>query len=128
MGLTLLIGSIIVVDVRGLGLLRMISFEQAHKLIAVAIFGFGVNLLTGILFLFADPSRYFANGGFRYKMVFVLIAGINALVFELAVFRRVRQGDASAQESAIAKITCGASLVLWFSVLILGRFMPYVEY
>ncbi len=128
MGLTLLIGSIMVVDLRGLGLLRMIPFEQAHKLISLAIIGFGINLVTGALFLFADPSRYFANVGFRYKMLLILLAGINALVFELFVFRKAGAGGASAQDSMTAKVTSGLSLVFWFTVLILGRFMPYVEY
>lgn len=128
MGLTLLLGSLLVVDLRGLGMLRMIPFEQAHKLIALAILGFAINAVTGTAFLFFDPSRYFANVGFLYKLVLILLAGINALVFELLVFRKVRAGDMSAQESMVAKVTSGLSLVFWFTVLVLGRFMPYVEY
>lgn len=128
MGLTLLIGALLVVDMRALGMFRAIPFKQAHKLIWVAILGFSVNLITGTLFVFADPDRYFANVGFRFKMVFVVLAGLNAIAFELFVYRRVRAGDASAEDGVAAKVTSALSLVFWFTVLILGRFMPYVEY
>jgi hypothetical protein len=128
MGLTLLIGAILVVDLRALGLLRMIDFKTAHKLIGVAIFGFAINLTTGTLFCFADPGRYFVNVGFQSKMVLIVIAGLNAVAFELLVYRRVRAGDAAAETSIAARTTAALSVVLWFSVLILGRFMPYVEY
>jgi hypothetical protein len=92
MGLTLLLGSLIVVDVRGLGLLRIIPFEAAHKLIILAIIGFGLNLATGIAFLLADPRSYFANDGFWYKMTFILLAGLNAIAFEYFVSRRKAPG------------------------------------
>ena len=128
MGLTLLIGSILVVDLRALGLLRMIDFKTAHSLIAVAILGFSINLITGTLFCFADPGRYFVNVGFQAKMVLVVIAGLNALAFEFLVYQKVRAGDAAAETSIAARTTAALSVVLWLSVLVLGRFMPYVEY
>lgn len=128
MGLTLLLGALMVVDLRGMGLLRVVSFEQAHKLIPLAIVGFGINLFTGFLFLFADPRSYFANAGFWYKMAFIVLAGINALVFEIFVFRRYRNGDTAIAESTLCKVVSALSLVFWFTVLILGRFLPYTEY
>lgn len=128
MGLTLLLGSLIVVDLRGMGMLRVIPFQQAHKLIPLALIGFGINLVTGICFLFADPGAYFGNLGFWYKMVFIALAGINALAFEILVYRKVRAGDLSAEDSLTAKVTSALSLVFWFNVLILGRFLPYTSY
>ncbi len=128
MGLTLLLGSLLVVDMRGMGMLRIIPFKQAHKLIPLAIVGFGLNLFTGLLFLFADPRSYFSNLGFWYKMAFIAAAGINALVFELLVYRKVRNGDVAAEDGLTAKVTSALSLVFWFNVLILGRFLPYTDY
>lgn len=128
MGLTLLLGSLIVVDLRGMGLLRIIPFEQAHKLVPLAIVGFVTNLITGILFLFADVNSYFANAGFWYKMAFIVFAGLNALAFEFFVFRPYRKGDTAVADGLTAKITSALSLVFWFVVLILGRFLPYTEY
>lgn len=128
MGLTLLIGSLFVVDMRALGFFRAIPFTEAHKLIWVAIAGFAINAITGTGFLFADPGRYVANVGFQFKMLFVALAGINALAFEVLVYRKVRAGDMSAAHGNLSKIIAALSLVFWFAVLILGRFMPYVEF
>jgi hypothetical protein len=128
MGLTLLLGSLLVIDMRGMGMLRIIPFKEAHKLIPIAITGFAINLLTGIAFVFADPRSYFGNLGFWYKMLFIVLAGINALAFEFLVYRRVRAGDTAAEEGLTAKITSALSLVFWFNVLILGRFLPYTDY
>jgi hypothetical protein len=128
MGLTLLLGSLLVVDLRGMGMLRIIPFEQAHKLIPLAITGFALNLITGICFLFADPDAYFGNLGFWYKMVFIALAGLNALAFEFLVFQKYKAGDLSAADGLTAKITSALSLVFWFNVLILGRFLPYTSY
>lgn len=128
MGLTLLIGSLLVVDMRALGFFRAISHVQAHKLVPVAIFGFAINLITGLAFLAADPNRYFGNFGLRFKLILIVLAGINAILFEVLIYRKVRAGDVAVGDSTLAKVIAAVSLVFWFTVLILGRFMPYVEY
>jgi hypothetical protein len=127
MGLSMLIGSLLIVDLRGMGLLRMIPFEQAHKLIPLAIIGFVANVITGVAFVFSDPTLYFPNTSFWYKMAFIALAGLNALAFELLVFRRHRKGEIKIQESVVAKATSALSLVFWLVVLILGRFLPFTE-
>jgi hypothetical protein len=127
MALTLLLGSLLVVDLRGMGLMRFIPFEQAHKLIPLAIGAFIVNVITGLSFVFSNPWMYFPNLGFWWKMFFILAAGVNALVFELLVFRRWRKGEKAVADSLTAKITSALSLVFWFTVLILGRFLPWTE-
>ncbi len=70
---------------------------------------------------------YFANAAFWWKMALIALAGINALAFEIFVYRRVRAGDAAAEDSVLAKVTSGLSLVFWILVLVLGRFMPFTE-
>jgi hypothetical protein len=127
MALTLLIGSILVVDLRAMGLLRMIPFKAAHNLVVLAIVAFGFNVASGVMFLFASPELYFVNKSFWFKMLFIALAGINALAFEIFVYRRVAAGHATAEEGALAKILAGQSLVCWFTVLILGRFLPFTE-
>jgi hypothetical protein len=127
MALTLLLGSLLVVDLRGMGLLRFIPFEQAHKLVPLAIGAFVVNVITGLSFVFSNPWMYFPNMGFWWKMLFIIFAGINALVFEILVFRPYRNGNTAIADSNLAKITSALSLAFWFTVLILGRFLPWTE-
>lgn len=80
-GLTIMFGSLLVIDVRVIGFGRFINMRAALKFIPVAIAAFTVNLLSGIAFLCADPFRYFPNIAFQWKMGLIVIAGLNALWF-----------------------------------------------
>lgn len=126
MGLTLLFGAILIVDLRGLGFLRAIPFREVHKLVPVAIGAFAVNLLTGILFIFAEPTMYFNNLLFQAKMGLILLAGLNAMAFELVVFRPYLAGQPTDSGVAV-KVISGASILIWTLVIIAGRSIPYVE-
>ena len=80
-GLSLLIGSLIVIDLRLFGFLRQLELAVVHKLLKWTLLGFGINVVTGILFIIGDPARYAANIGFRIKMLLVVVAGLNAIWF-----------------------------------------------
>lgn len=128
MGLCVLFGSLMVVDLRLLGVAKFIPMRPAMKFVPIAIGGFCVNLLSGIGFLFSDPFRYYPNVAFRLKMLLILIAGLNALWFQFVELPRVRDLPPGAQTSLKVKFVAALSLVLWIGVIIAGRFMPYVEY
>ena len=54
-GLSLLFGALLVIDVRLLGFCREIDVRSVMKLIPVALVGFLINLMTGLCFIFTDP-------------------------------------------------------------------------
>ena len=125
-GLSLLLGSLLVVDLRLIGLFRSIAIAATHKLLPLAIVGFGINLITGVLFVVGDPVRYAANIGFRAKMILVLIAGANALWFYLKVSPVMHTWAPDIRPPAIARIIAILSLATWSAVLLLGRLIPYI--
>lgn len=124
-GLILLIGSIFVVDLRFLGLASGVPLQAVMRFIPIAAIGFGINLLTGIGFLFADPFRYYPNLSFRLKMLLVLLAGLNAIWFKYAVHGKVGSGVAVPTMSV--RTIAGLSIVLWTGVIVFGRLIPYLE-
>ena len=126
-GLSLLIGPLMVVDLRLVGFLRNISFEAVYKLLPLSMIGFGINMLTGILFIFSDPFRYYPNIAFRMKMGLILLAGLNVLWFHFAVFPKTIHMSAEEKADVIAKIVAVLSLLIWFAVIVLGRMIPYLE-
>lgn len=126
-GMCMLFGPIIIMDLRLIGVQRLIQpLNSVHTLIPITIAGFVINLVTGIIFMFGDPNRYAINISFQLKMVLVLLAGINALFF----WRKVtpvleKTGPHDAVPGWI--IAVGASsLALWTAVLCLGRLIPYL--
>jgi hypothetical protein len=124
-GLSLLIGAILVVDLRGVGLFRNMSLVTLHKLVPVAIAGFLINLVTGIGFIAYDPSNYLGNTAFLWKMALIALAGANAVLFEVAVFRPMRAGAPDVDARIVTRASSALSLLIWAAVLVLGRLIPF---
>ena len=81
-GLCMLIGGAGLLDLRLIGLLRGIAIRNVKALMPWAIGGFGINALTGSLFLIMQPHLYLRSAVWWAKVVFLGVAGANALFFE----------------------------------------------
>lgn len=125
-GLSLLLGSMLVVDLRLIGLLRQIDIRTTHSLLPWATFGFLLNLVSGIVFFLGDPARYSVNIGFQIKMILVVIAGLNALWFFWKLNPQINDWEPYADTPTAAKTVAIVSLGAWFGVLLLGRLIPYI--
>ena len=82
-GLSLLMGVAFLVDLRVLGVVKGVSFASLHRLLPWAALGFGVNVITGMLFFVGIPGQYIHNKTFYWKMALVMLAGLNAVYFTL---------------------------------------------
>jgi hypothetical protein len=126
MGLTVLMGCLIVIDLRGLGLFKRMPLIEIHKLVPFVIGAFFVQLGTGLCFIFSNPNAYFYDLSFGLKMLLVLLAGVNALAYELFVHRRLKAGALGVETAAVTRVTSALSLIFWSGVLIFGRLIPYL--
>lgn len=124
-GLTLLLGSIGAWDLRLLGLAKQVPIAAFHRLIPFAILGFGINAASGTMFLVTFPDQYVYNPAFHLKMLCVMLAGVNVLVFYLVVFRHVRSFEPGAQAPPLAMISGAVSLALWITVIVCGRMITF---
>jgi hypothetical protein len=104
------------------GFLRQIDLKSTHRLLPWAVIGFVMNLVSGFLFFMGDPGRYSINIGFQIKMVLVLVAGLNVLIFALLIENWDPYGDTT----GLAKTVAWVSLAAWTGVLLLGRLIPYI--
>lgn len=125
-GLSLLLGGLIVIDLRMAGHFRLLAPAATHKLLPLVLLGFALNLTTGILFFYGDPMRYAANIGFQIKMLLVIGAGFNALLYYWKVSPIMQTWGPDTASPPIAKFVAYASLALWAGVLVCGRLIPYV--
>lgn len=125
LGLSLLIGTVGMFDLRLLGVARHIPIAALHKLIPWGIGGYVVNVTTGSMFLMTAPDQYLYNSAFHLKMLFMAVAGLNVLTFYSAMFRKVRVLGAGADVPFAAKLIGGASLFLWTGIIIFGRLLTF---
>jgi hypothetical protein len=123
-GLGLLFGIILIVNLRLLGVMKSASFASVHRLLPWAVLGLFVNLITGMLFVIGTPGQYLANVSFFWNMGLLLAAAGNLLY--LTSFDgpwSVGPGDeAPAQVKAFAL----SNIVLWIGVMYFGRMLPYL--
>ena len=124
LGLSLLIGSIGLMDLRLLGFARALSVAALNRLLPWAFVGFGINLLSGALMFASNPGMYYPNIAFRVKMLLVLVAGINTLLFRFTVQHTDGELGANQPASVPAKLMAACSLTLWIAVILGGRLMP----
>ena len=124
-GLIMLLGALLIIDLALVGVIKGVSPKASHRLLTIVIWAFIVNLVTGLLFIFGDPGRYFINIGFQLKMLFMVLAGLNALWYTLKVQPQVLGLDEFTATGA-TKLAGIMSLTFWFLVLIFGRLIPYV--
>lgn len=123
-GLCLLFGVALVVDLRMLGTLRSVPFAALHRLLPWGILGFGLNLITGMLFFVGDPGQYTQNIAFQWKLTLILLAGINVLYF--TVFDApwaLKSGD---DAPFTAKFAAASAIVLVVGVMYFGRMLPFL--
>jgi Family of unknown function (DUF6644) len=126
-GMCLLFGPIIIMDLRLIGFGRdIIPVKAVHTLIPLTLTGFAINLITGTMFLFGDPYRYSQNISFQMKMILVLFAGLNALFFWRKVTPLIDGPNAPEDPPAYIKLVGLASLLTWTGVLCFGRLIPYL--
>ena len=126
LGLILLMGSLLVVDVRLLGFGANVPVSAVLVFLPWSLVGFAVNLFSGVLFFVSDPTSYYPNTAFRLKMLAVLLAGCNALWFKRSVHPQIVTGDSPGLPRN-SKLIAGLSLALWCSVIVFGRLIPYLQ-
>ncbi len=126
-GLSMLLGSLLVIDLRMAGHFRALNPAATHKLLPLVFIGFSLNLITGVLFFYGDPLRYAGHTGFKIKMLLVVLAGINALVYYWKINPVMHTWDPDAKATPLARVVAYTSLFAWTGVLLYGRLIPYIS-
>jgi len=125
LGMSMLIGTVGLFDLRLLGFARSVPIGAMHRLIPIGIGGFLMNLSTGLGFLMATPDQYLYNKAFMVKATLLVIAGCNVLFFYGRVFRRLELQGPHAPPPAGARIAGGISLTAWIGVMAAGRLLTF---
>ena len=124
-GLSLLVGTIFLFDLRLIGFAKRIPIAALHQLVPWGLIGFAMSIGSGSLFLLAEPDQYVYNPAFQFKVLFMGVAGLNASAFYLTSYRLVTAPGASPDAPRSARLIAVASITLWISVIIAGRLLTF---
>nr|WP_267955416.1 hypothetical protein [Halomonas ethanolica] len=121
LGIALLIGAIVALDLRLLGWRKRLPLHELGRLLQpVAIAGLLLAMVTGALLFLADPSGYAAMPLFVLKLALIALAIANALLLNLG------PGLANATPRRL-RVAGLLSLLLWPTVLLAGRMLAFVD-
>lgn len=124
MGLSLLLGVVFLVDLRILGAMKGISFATVHRLLPWGVLGFALNVFTGMCYWVAAPYQYTLNTVFYWKVVFMMLAGINAIY--LTLFEEPWTLQAGDEAPLRGKLIAASVVALWIGVIFCGIMLPFL--
>src|SRR5215467_7737460 len=122
-GLTMLLGTTLVLNLRLLGLLfkKHPVAELRCELGVWNLTGLGLMLFSGFLIFMGGEISYFNGDWFRIKMELLVLA----LIFHFTLFRKLTKAPENLFPPLWNKLTAAASLLLWFGVAVAGRSIAY---
>ena len=127
---TLVVGTIAVIDLRLLGLA---STQRSFQRIASDILkwtwaAFALTVATGLTMFSTNARIYYHNPFFRTKMLLLVLAGVNMLVFEATARRTVDRWDKARSAPPSGKAVAVLSLTLWIGIIFMGRIIGFTTH
>jgi hypothetical protein len=125
--IALVVGSIAVLDLRLLDWTwrRRSITELTLDVLPWTWASFAVAVMSGSLLFTSAAVKYASDVSFRLKMLLLMLAGANMLVFHLSTYRGIAGWDRDMPTPRSAKVAGGASLLLWVCVVATGRWIGF---
>ena len=125
-GLSLLIGIAGFFDLRLLGFMKRVPISAAWTLMPWAKAGFALAAVTGVTFFVGAPEQYIDNPAFYLKVLFLIVANLNAVYFEVIYRRQVEARTLDSDRPVNVKVIAVVSIVSWLFVIYWGRMLPFI--
>jgi hypothetical protein len=127
MAITLVVGSIFVVDLRLVGVASMTYpvSRLTRSLLPLTWVAFALALCSGLLLFSSQPTTYFDNFAFRLKMIMLLGAGLNMAAFHMLTARGMPMWDNQAALPMSARAAGLISILIWITIIACGRWIGF---
>lgn len=125
-GIVTVVGSTAILDLRLMGVyLRHDDVSRVvNGTLRWALYGFILMLVTGVLMFVSEATRCYTNTGFRWKMLLLVFAALNALIFHFSAHRSVTKWERGGTPFG-AKFAGVCSILLWFGIVGMGRWIAF---
>jgi hypothetical protein len=123
--IALVVGSIMIMDLRLLGVasMRRSVTDVAAAVLPVTWICFGISAIAGFLMFISNANQYLGNGFFVTKMLLMALAGANMILFHKIFARDMTHW--SALPPRAARLSGGVSLALWIAIVACGRWIGF---
>jgi hypothetical protein len=127
LAITLVFGSISIVDLRLMGLAsRERSVDQlSGTVLPVTWIAFAIALITGSLLFASNAPDYAHNLYFRCKLALIALAGVNMVIFQIVLNPNTNRNAAADVIPRSDRIVGALSIGLWMAVIACGRWIGF---
>jgi hypothetical protein len=126
-GFTILVGSVVMFDLRVLGLSKQISVRALSRhMLPWSLAALFLIVPTGLMMFSAHAEDFLGNRAFQLKMALIFAAGMNAAMFRTGPYQTVKAWDTNATAPVLARLSVALSIVLWIGVISCGRLLAYL--
>jgi hypothetical protein len=125
-GFVILVGSVVMFDLRVLGLSKNLSVRALSRhMLPWSVGALVLIVPTGFLMFTAHATDFLGNRTFQLKMALLMAAGINAVIFRTGPYQTVAHWDVGTRAPISAQLSVAASIVLWVAIISCGRLLAY---
>ncbi len=127
LAITIVFGSILLVDLRLIGLAaRDYPISRLSKaVVPVTWAAFVIAAITGSLLFISNPITYYGNVYFRAKIALMLCAGVNMAIFHIWTMRSMRNWDETPHIPLAVQSAGLISVMLWVTIIVCGRWIGF---
>ena len=123
----IVVGVIIIIALRLLGLFQPIPFSTVRRvLIPVIWVGVIIQVISGVGLFATKPDRYFAEPMFQLKLLFLLSGIVVTLLLQRTLKAESHTWRLTSPAPAKGRSLVGFAALAWAGVLIMGRLTAYV--
>jgi hypothetical protein len=127
LAICLVVGSILAVDLRLLGLAsihRSVS-RVTHEILPLTWCAFVVAVGSGSLLFISNATKYLGNGYFVAKIFLICAAGLNMAIFRAISAKDLPRWENETRLPLPARLAGGLSILLWVAVIACGRWIGF---
>ena len=126
--IALVVGSILFVDLRLLGLaaMRYPIRNLARELVPWTWGAFAVATITGLGMFITRAASHVLNPAFQWKMILLALAGANMAWFHFRIYRHLDSQSQTPAATTQLKVIGALSLLLWSGVVLAGRWVGHI--
>lgn len=126
-GMAILVGIVLMINFRVLGLAPKVPVSALKTMYKVALIGLVINVVSGSMLFVANADAFFESTPFMLKII-LLIVGTTLLVM---LSRRIFVANDAAQDYAPtrqARLLALISSIAWVGVIVMGRLIAYWDW
>jgi uncharacterized membrane protein len=122
-GLSMIVGVLLLINLRTLGIIQTVPFGALDRLLPWAVIGFGINAITGMLFFAAAYGQYVKGYAWYSKLGFIVFAGFNTLYF---FFDKGWATEPGTPARPVSRLIAFTALCAWVGVMYWGSMLPFL--